>query len=96
MAQPLPAAFLESVVCPACGKVGLPAAFVRKWEGGSYAACPTKDCGYEWPDDEQAPTLGEVLTCTDGGRWQDVDMPVYLGALLKLLGYEVPAATGAA
>ncbi len=87
-----PASFLDAVVCPGCCKVGTPADFVREWEGGTYAACPTKGCGYEWPDDEQAPTLGEVLTRDDGGRWQDVDMRAYLGTLVKLLGFDVPTA----
>lgn len=92
MAQPIPPAFLKVVVCPGCCKVGGPADFVRTHDGSTYAACLTKGCGYEWPDDEQAPTLGEVLTRDDGGRWQDVEMHAYLRTLLKLLGFDVPAA----
>ena len=92
MAKKLPAAFTGAVVCPGCARLGTPAEFVRSHRGSTYAACPTEGCGYEWSDDEQAPTLGQVMALSDGGRWDSVDMPGYLRALLSLLGYEVPDA----
>lgn len=69
------------VLCPGCGRTGPPDTFVQSKTEPAFLSRPAElrswvgcACGYEWPDDERAPTIGETLDHAFPVRADDVDL----------------------